>query len=58
MLLYLKFFCKTMLPHQMANYSKAQKVRLASLFLKLTSLQNYGFINLQNHGINDKNQFT
>jgi hypothetical protein len=54
-LLYLKFFCKTMLPHQRCPRPETPKKRRASSFLKLDPLQNQGIINLQDHGYNDKN---
>jgi hypothetical protein len=38
-----KFFCKTMLPHQDNSRRESPKVRLAGLFLKLNSLQNHGY---------------
>ena len=43
-----------MLPHRDNSRHESPKVWLAGFFLKLNSLQNYGLINLQNHGLSDK----
>ncbi len=50
LLLFLKFFCKTMLPHQ--GYSRPENPKRHGFdsSIKLSPLQNYGIMNLQNHG--------
>ena len=53
LLLFLNFFCKTMLPHQ--GYSRPENPKRHGFdsSIKLSPLQNYGIMNLQNHGLSD-----
>ena len=49
LLLYLKFFCKTMLPHQGYSRPEHPKMHWSNFSVKLDLMQNYGIMNLQNH---------
>src|SRR5215467_14497448 len=50
---FLNFFCKTMLPHQ--GYSRPENPKRHGFdsSIKLSPLQNYGIMNLQNHRLSD-----
>ena len=54
LLLFLNFFCKTMLPHQ--GYSRPENPKRHGFdsSIKLGPLQNYSIMNLQNHGLSDR----
>jgi len=52
----MKFFCKTMLPHQGYSRPENPKMHRIDSSIKFSPLQNYGIMNLQNHGLKDKFQ--